>query len=146
MPRTEIGLPQVNLNAPRMLANSFLFELDKYISTAKGVDYARYMDDIDIGLDTIKDAKALLRDIDLILQTRQLRLNAGKTKILAGGDIDQYFRTKQNHIIDLLTDRIESDPTEISRHRLTLGRLLEKWMRRGIFDGPGNGEKSSKEL
>lgn len=146
MPRTEVGLPQANLNAPRMLANAFLFELDKYISTTKGADYARYMDDIDVGLDTIKEAKAFLRDIDLVLQTRQLRLNAGKTKILTGRDINWHFRTKQNHFIDIMTDRIEKDPTNIIQHRKLLGRLLTKWTGRGVFDGPGNGEKILKRI
>jgi hypothetical protein len=37
------------------------------------------MDDIDIGVETIAEAKHTLRSVDLVLQTRQVRLNSGKT-------------------------------------------------------------------
>jgi hypothetical protein len=146
MPRVEIGLPQIALDAPRMLANACLFELDKFISTNKSIDYARYMDDIDIGVDSVWEAKPLLRDIDLTLHSRQIRLNAGKTKILTGGDINHYFRVNQNHLLDLLTERIEADPTKMARHRITLGRLFGGWNRKKVFDDDGNGEKILKRL
>ena len=32
MPRVEIGLPQINLDAPRLLAHCFLYELDACLS------------------------------------------------------------------------------------------------------------------
>jgi hypothetical protein len=146
MPRVEIGLPQINLDAPRMLANSFLYELDKFVATNKSIDYARYMDDIDIGVDTVRNAKSILRDIDLTLQSRQLRLNAGKTRILIGDDINKYFRTKQNYFLDVLKERIEGDPTKIIEHRKTLGLLFRGWNRKGVFDGEGNGEKILKRI
>ena len=144
MPRVEIGLPQMNLNAPRMLANAYLFELDKLITTYASLDYARYMDDVDVGVDSVAEAKPILRDIDLTLQSRQLRLNAGKTKILIGESIDIHFRTKQNHLLDLLIARIEENPVNINEHRRTLGRLFRGWTRKKIFDGEGNGEKILK--
>ncbi|MER2250814.1 RNA-directed DNA polymerase [Methylorubrum podarium] len=81
MPRIETGLPQINIDAPRILAHCFLYELDEYLEKRK-CDFVRYMDDIDIGVDSFVEARRILRDIDLILQTRQVRLNSGKTKIL----------------------------------------------------------------
>lgn len=65
MPRSEIGLPQMESNAPRVLANAMLYELDKLADERAFGDYARYMDDIDVGVDTVREAKETVRDIDL---------------------------------------------------------------------------------
>ena len=84
MPRVPVGLPQSNLDAPRLLAHCFLFEIDESLSNMKNVDFARYMDDIDVGVDSIPEARVVICDLDLSLQTRQIRLNSGKTKISHG--------------------------------------------------------------
>jgi hypothetical protein len=72
MPRAQIGLPQVNLDGARLLAHSFLFEIDRLLVSKSQLEYARFMDDIVIGSDDIVQAKAIIRDLDLSLQTRQL--------------------------------------------------------------------------
>jgi hypothetical protein len=82
MPSIEIGLPQINLDAPRLLAHCFLYELDAFLASDSDRDFVRFMDDIDIGVDTFADAKRVLKSVDLVLQTRQVRLNSGKTLIL----------------------------------------------------------------
>ncbi len=64
-PRFEVGLPQINTDAPRILAHCFLFELDKVLAEFPRVDYARFMDDIDLGVDSILEAKQILKQIDL---------------------------------------------------------------------------------
>src|SRR5271169_4211712 len=48
MPAVEIGLPQINLDAPRLLAHCFLYELDAYLDSDKNRDFVRFMDDIDV--------------------------------------------------------------------------------------------------
>ena len=73
MPRVEIGLPQINLDAPRLLAHCFLYELDEYLASDHSRDFVRYMDDINVGIDSIAEAKGVLRSIDLVLQTKQIR-------------------------------------------------------------------------
>lgn len=104
MPRSEIGLPQMEIEAPRVLANSMLFELDRVAEKYSFGDYARFMDDIDIGVDSISDAKRVIRDIDLTLQARQLRLNSSKTRILDShkGDIVDHFCVRENKILDYI--------------------------------------------
>ena len=79
MPRVPVGLPQMNLDAPRLLAHCFLFEIDKFLMSVVGAEFARFMDDIDVGVDLIAEAREVLKNLDLALQTRQLRLNSGKT-------------------------------------------------------------------
>jgi hypothetical protein len=64
-PRIEVGLPQINLDAPRLLANCFLYELDEYIGTTDNCDFVRYMDDIDVGVNTAVDAKKFYNQLIL---------------------------------------------------------------------------------
>ena len=92
MPRVPVGLPQSNLDAPRLLAHCFLFEIDELLSNMKNVDFARYMDDIDVGVDSIPEARVVIRDLDLSLQTRQIRLNSGKTKDFTEKEAREHFR------------------------------------------------------
>jgi hypothetical protein len=47
MPNFGIGLPQMDLDAPRLLAHTHLFEVDELFEKDPDVDFARYMDDMD---------------------------------------------------------------------------------------------------
>jgi hypothetical protein len=148
MPRVPVGLPQSNLYAPRLLAHSFLFEIDELLSVKSHIDFARYMDDIDIGVDSISEAKEVLRDLDLALQTRQIRLNSGKTKILTEVEASQHFKIRENLLLDKLANKIEArrsvgKSTNRERRKVELG--LRAGVRRGSF-AFGNGEKIFKRL
>jgi hypothetical protein len=148
MPRVPVGLPQSNLDAPRLLAHSFLFEIDEFLSNTKGIDFARYMDDMDIGVDSIADARAVLRDLDLALQTRQIRLNSGKTKILTETEARSHFKIRENLLLDKLADRIETKKTKghaLDNERRKVVLAIKAGMRRGAFLS-GNGEKIFKRL
>ena len=59
MPRAAVGLPQIDLDAPRLLAHCFLYELDRMLVGHSDVDYVRFMDDIDVGVDTVSKAKRI---------------------------------------------------------------------------------------
>jgi hypothetical protein len=145
-PRIEIGLPQINLDAPRLLAHCFLYELDSFLASDPNRDFVRFMDDIDIGVDTIPDAKNVLKSVDLVLQTKQIRLNGGKTAILTRNEAIKHFRILENAQLDKLKEIIE--------HRIKAGlslkrpkRVIELRIREGVkrktFD-TGNGEKIFK--
>lgn len=158
MPRTEIGLPQMELEAPRVLANAMLFELDKVANDHALGDYVRFMDDIDVGVDSIAQAKRVVKDIDLTLQSRQLRLNASKTEILSttNGDAARHFCIKENYILDKVAGILEGNPTprEADAQARHLRRLYRLWRggdwnkslsdRSRFFEG--NGEKIFKRL
>jgi hypothetical protein len=58
-------------------------------------------------VDTIVDAKVVLRDIDLVLQTRQVRLNSGKTQILSKNEALLHFRVFDNAKLDALSASID---------------------------------------
>ncbi|MDZ7711553.1 MAG: RNA-directed DNA polymerase [Roseovarius sp.] len=97
MPRLEMGYASIETEAPRvLLANAMLFELDRVVEQHSYRNYARFMDDIDFGVQTIVEAKRAVRDIDLTLQSRQLRLNSAKTQILTQQEAFRHFCVKEN--------------------------------------------------
>ncbi len=145
-PRIEIGLPQINLDAPRLLAHCFLYELDSYLESQKQYDFARYMDDIDIGTDTKVDAKRALQAIDLVLQARQVRLNSGKTQILSREQALVHFRVIENAELDEFgseVDRMLKAGEDTSKQQSFVEATLRSKLRKGDFD-TGNGEKILK--
>jgi hypothetical protein len=148
MPRVPVGLPQSNLDAPRLLAHAFLFEIDEFLDSNKSIDFARYMDDIDIGVDSLSEARGVLRDLDLSLQTRQIRLNGGKTRILNEREAQKHFKVRENHFLDKLaelidTKRMAGHPT--NKERLKVEFAIRAGFRRVTF-ATGNGEKILKRL
>jgi hypothetical protein len=148
MPRVEIGLPQMNLDAPRMLAHCFLYELDEYLEKHFKGDFVRYMDDIDFGVDSTAQAKQILKTVDLILQTRHVRLNSGKTQILSRADALKHFRVRENRIISRAASRIGRKmdaQMDIHRERRILRNSIEEMYAAKRFDG-GNGDKILKRL
>ncbi|MFK5598449.1 hypothetical protein ACFZ8E_15865 [Methylobacterium sp. HMF5984] len=145
-PHVEIGLPQIDIDASRILAHCFLYELDDFLGNHQKLDFVRYMDDIDIGVDSISSAKNILRDIDLILHTRQVRLNSGKTKILTSGEAEAHFRVRDNAFIDNFTEllgRRLAHKKPIERHVNQFAKSLASQFSKGRFNG-GNGEKILK--
>jgi hypothetical protein len=148
MPNYGIGLPQMDLDAPRLLAHTHLFEIDALFEGRPSIDFARYMDDLDFGVDSIAAAKAVLRDLDLALQTRNLRLNSGKTKILTAAEARVHFRADDNALVDKLQARIIDSSGDETKGRV-YARLIARAIHRGIatkrFD-VGNGDKVLKRL
>ncbi len=148
MPRIPVGLPQIHLDAPRLLAHSFLFEIDDLLKKYPNIDFARFMDDIDIGVDTIAEARAVLRDLDLALQTRQVRLNSGKTKILNEVEARKHFKIAENSVLDLVSDRIDAakgNAAQTTKNAIIIQKLIARWEKNGNFR-TGNGDKIFKRL
>jgi hypothetical protein len=148
MPRIEIGLPQINLDAPRLLAHCFLYELDSYLASDASRDFVRYMDDIDVGVDSIAEAKNVLKSIDLVLQTKQVRLNSGKTIILTRADAIRHFRIIENTRLDVLHDRIRRKIRthgDLRRERLVIELRIRRGLASRAFDD-GNRDKILKRL
>lgn len=148
MPRVPVGLPQSNLDAPRLLAHTFLFEIDEWLSNQTGIDFARYMDDMDIGVDSPQEGRAVLRDLDLALQTRQIRLNSGKTKILSDAEARRHFKIRENLLLDKLASLIEQNKSHgisLAKEKRKIELAIRQGLKRGAF-AMGNGEKVLKRL
>ncbi len=148
MPFRSTGLPQINADAPRLLAHAYLFELDAFIESTNKKQYARFMDDIDAGVNSISEAKRLLRDIDLVLQSRNLRLNSGKTKISSAADALDHFRVRENSLLDkfeniLVVKNAAGKPVGTPLSKLV--KITERMIEKERFDA-GNGEKIYKRI
>ena len=101
------GLPQINLDAPRLVAHAFLFEIDVYIDGKSKGDFVRWLDDIDFGCEDKIEAQKMLRSIDELLLSRGLHLNSSKTKILTQKQAFEYFQLAQNRYLTILQKRIK---------------------------------------
>lgn len=151
MPLTQVGMPQIETTATRVLANAMLYEVDKICETSAAANYARFMDDMDIGVDSIPVAKCLIRDIDLTLQSRQLRLNSSKTRILSQQEAFSHFCIAENLRLTRL-DHILDSGKHFKLALKILKASYEKWLDRTPTFGPGtkshfvkgNGQKIHK--
>ncbi len=148
MPDKRMGLPQMNFDAPRLLAHSFLFELDRYLTRSAIGSYGRFMDDMDIGVASVGAGKKILRDIDLVLHARGVRLNSGKSKIMRADEAARYYFMRDNTTLNLVERTIErkrrAKPPNIQRELDFLTKKFKRaTRRRGYFDF-GNGEKVLK--
>jgi len=148
MPRVPIGLPQMNLDASRLLTHCFLFEIDTFLESIPDADFARFMDDIDIGVDTVSAAREVIKNLDLALQTRQLRLNSGKTRILTEIEARKHFRIRENVWLSTLADRIsarKANRAPLFNERRKIEISIRVGLRRDAFSS-GNGDKVLKRL
>lgn len=96
LPSQFIGLPVINLEAIRLLAHAFLFEVDIVLQQQVKEHFVRWMDDIVIGVDDIDEAKKTLKSISDVLKSRGLALNMAKTRILTSEDAKKHFLFDEN--------------------------------------------------
>jgi hypothetical protein len=106
LPSSGRGLPQVDFDAPRLLAHAFLFEVDAYLKRETDDRFLRWVDDITIPADAKSEAGALLHGVDELLMTRGLRLNTGKTIVLNAEQAVKYFWRDENNFLDVFQGRV----------------------------------------
>ncbi|MGB3208052.1 MAG: RNA-directed DNA polymerase [Crinalium sp.] len=109
MPHSGVGLPQINFDAPRLLAHTYLFKLDEELAKSTNGDFVRWMDDIDAGVDSREEGKRLLRNLDNVLSSQGLRLNASKSKILFAQDAVAHFWIQENRALTIIENSIKQD-------------------------------------
>lgn len=130
MPLSQVGMPQIETSATRVLANAMLYEVDRVCEDAAILNYARFMDDMDIGVASISAAKTVIRDVDLTLQSRQLRLNSSKTKILSQVKAYDHFCIDENAYLARLEKVLESGRFN-NLVEVLAQHCYQKWLRRG---------------
>lgn len=117
LPPPGRSLPQVNFDAPRLLAHAYLYEIDAYLKFKTGDTFLRWVDDMTIPTNSYDDAKTAARDLDQLLMTRGLRLNAGKTSILSASEANSYFFRSENAYLDNEIEKVKrfaSQPGRLS--------------------------------
>lgn len=103
MPYSGRGIPTTSLEGVRLLAHSFLFEIDEVIKIKSSDCFTRWMDDIVIGVDTEKEAKEIISATSDMLKSRGLALNMAKTKIIDKFGAVYDFQFKENEYLTNVT-------------------------------------------
>lgn len=110
MPHSGVGLPQINFDAPRLLAHAYLFNVDKELDAATNGNFVRWMDDMDAGVNTREEGKKLLRNLDNVLGSQGLRLNTSKSKILFAAEAVTHFWIQENRALTIIENSIRYGP------------------------------------
>jgi len=140
MPQSGVGLPQINFDAPRLLAHAYLFPIDAELQRRTSGDFVRWMDDINCGVPNTDAARLLLRGLEIVLNSLGVRLNAAKTSILTAQEALAHFWVRENSTITVLTNLVKTaTPASASwqRHRAyarSRYRVFRRQPREGQWD------------
>ena len=117
MPASGVGLPQLNFDAPRLLAHAYLFPIDTHLQGNTNIEFVRWMDDINCGVPDQRTAHRLLRDLEINLNSLGIKLNPGKTLVLNAKDVFAHFWIHENQALTAL-ENLEKTSTSAtcSRH------------------------------
>lgn len=100
LPYSGRGLPTTNFEGIRLLAHSFLFELDYMLKNKTNNSFARWMDDIVIGVSSKEEAIEILSQMSDLLKSRGLAINLSKTDIFDPESAKFHFLIDENKYID----------------------------------------------
>ncbi|MBI3755644.1 MAG: RNA-directed DNA polymerase [Deltaproteobacteria bacterium] len=109
LPYSGRGLPTTNIEGIRLLAHSFLFELDEVIKQKTNNSFTRWMDDIVMGVDTRKEAIETISAVSDMLKSRGLALSLAKTNIYSDNEGYYHFQIEANRWIDEIETTKKSD-------------------------------------
>lgn len=110
LPYSKRGLPTTNIEGVRLLAHSFLFEIDEVLKQKTENCFTRWMDDIVFGINSKKEAIETISSVSDMLKSRGLALNLAKTNIYSD-DIGRYhFQIDANRYIDSIEKTKKADP------------------------------------
>lgn len=126
LPYSNRGLPTSNLEAIRLLAHSFLFEVDDVLRKKTGNCFTRWMDDIVVGADSKKEAREIISATSDMLKSRGLALNQSKTDIYDKKDTYFHFQINENAYISTIEAKIKSGTFIKSRLISELKRKFDK--------------------
>lgn len=144
MPMSGVGLPQVDFDAPRLLAHAYLYKADEELRSAVGDNFVRWMDDIDIGVDSPNEGRRVLGRIEYLLNSNGLRLNSGKTKILDAEQAADHFWVEENLCLNPIQNTLRNESASIAGSVLAHRILLQRYKQFRLQPHRGNWEKVQK--
>lgn len=100
LPTSLKGLPTINIEAFRLLPHMMLFEIDEVLNKHANGNFVRWMDDINIGVDSQDEAFAILGNVNDVLKSRGLALNISKTEIYTATEAKTHFMFDENIYLD----------------------------------------------
>ena len=146
LPPAGTGLPQIQFDAPRLLAHAYLYEADRFLRRACRGDVVRWMDDISFGVPDIGTAKRVLRELDELLASLGVRLNTGKTKILTSAEGVAYFRMLDNRNLSVIQEILDLRKRNAATRLRVAAYLKRYWRRVWKGDRTGYWEKIVKRF
>jgi hypothetical protein len=100
-PNPRIGIPVDEFECSRELAHVLLFEHDRRIVRTVGEEnYVRWMDDQNVGVPSLAEARRTVNLLTRSLSLQRLTLNTGKTRFLHPNEVIDYFHLDANEAID----------------------------------------------
>ena len=96
LPKRTRGLPTINQECVRFLAHVFLFEIDEVLKDKTNDNFVRWLDDINLGVETKQDGKLILSALNDVLKSRSLALNLSKTLIYTSDEAEENYLFNEN--------------------------------------------------
>lgn len=140
LPYSKRGLPTTNIEGVRLLAHSFLYEIDDVICQKSNNNFTRWMDDIVFGIDSKKDAIETISAVSDMLKTRGLALNLSKTNIYTAEKGYYHFQIEENRYLD----SIESVKKKSHNYKTTCAELYKNFKKHFKDQGAKYWEKVAK--
>jgi len=117
------GLPQLDFDAPRLLAHLTLFPIDKFLIRATAKSFARWVDDIYFGADSREGARRILRGLERELERLGLRLGGSKTQIMTSSEAREYLQVRENQFVTGLNSRLKDGTADVDDVRKAFVRF-----------------------
>ncbi len=122
------GIPQTtNQDCSNFLSNIFLYKHDEIIDKLPHCKYIRWIDDMNIAVNTEIEGKMVLKRINETLRDLNLFPNTGKTEILVEEDIDKHFYFEQNEYLDNFAEKIKITVKKGESLKNLENELIEKY-------------------
>ena len=118
LPRSQKGLPMINIEAPRLLAHALLFEVDFVLKKRTGNNFVRWMDDINFGVADRRSANVILGEVSDVLKSRGLALNMAKTEVMTSREAMFHFMFRENLRLSAVQKRAKRLKRLQARRRL----------------------------
>lgn len=127
------GLPQ-GPPASSFLADIFLDYVDRRMEKYKG--YIRYMDDIRIFCKKKSEAKIALKDLTIALRDLKLNINAKKTDILSGKEMEEKLFDPHKPLLNLIEMTMKSGDRKLIQENVipALMKLVENAFSNDAFE------------
>lgn len=109
LPYSSRGLPTTNIEGVRLLAHTFLFEIDEVLKQKTNNSFTRWMDDITVGVNSRKQAIEIISAISDMLKSRGLSLNLSKTDIYDEKQGYYNFQIEENRYLDSIEKITKAD-------------------------------------
>ncbi len=136
-PLVPKGLPQLDFDAPRLLAHVLLFHMDRYLERKTRGNFARWVDDINFGVDSRNESKDILRTLERFLARIELRLNGSKTITLSRQEAEEHLFVSENLKLTDYQKELDDAKTAIERCEDFYGDFLHfdsKGKQKGHWD------------